>query len=246
MSIVIVEHSPNFGAGILAGVLRGLGSRTRTVCVDRGQPLPTDLDGITGIVSCGGEQSAYGNEPWLAQEMGLLRDAHGAGIPIVGLCLGAQLLAQALGGEVRKSATPELGWFDVKLSPVGREDPVFAGMPWSSKQFCWHNDEIVTPPPGAHVLGSSERCKVQAFSIGLVSYAFQFHFEWDRSLILKEVDLFGDEIRKAGASPDAIRAETSTHGSVSERLAERISERLALCVMPADRVNRGVTRDLHH
>ena len=246
MAIVIVEHSPNFGAGILARVLRGLGTRIRIIHVDRGEPLPPDLDGVTGIVSCGGPQSAYGSEPWLAQEMSLLRDAHGAGIPVVGLCLGAQLLAQALGGVVRKSATPELGWFDVKLSSIGREDPVLAGLPWTSSQFCWHFDEVVTPPPDARVLASSERCKVQAFSVGLFSYAFQFHFEWDRAIVLKELDLFPDEVRLAGVAIDALRSATSTHGPVSERLAERLSERVALCLMPVDRVNRGVTRDLHH
>lgn len=246
MSIVIVEHSPNFGAGILARVLRGFGARLRIIGVDRGEPLPTDLDGVTGIVSCGGPQSAYDREPWLAQEMALLRDAHGAGVPVVGLCLGAQLLAQALGGDVQKSPTPELGWFDVRLSPIGREDPVLAGVPWTSKQFCWHFDQVVTPPPEARILASSERCKVQAYSVGLTSYAFQFHFEWDRAIVFKELDLFPDEVRTAGGSPDAVRADTSTHGPVSERLAERLSERIALCLMPVDRVNRGVTRDLHH
>ncbi|MBX3355200.1 MAG: type 1 glutamine amidotransferase [Phycisphaeraceae bacterium] len=246
MSIVILEHSPNFGAGILARGLRTLGSRLRIIRVDRGEALPPDLDGITGLVSCGGPQSAYGNEPWLAAEMSLIRDAHGAGVPVVGLCLGAQLLAQALGGEVKKSATPELGWFNVSLSPVGREDPVLAGIPWTSTQFCWHFDEIVTAPPEARILASSERCRVQAFAVGLFSYGFQYHFEWDRAIILKEVDEYGDEVRSAGASPEAIRSGVDQHAAVAERLAERLTERIALCLMPVDRVNRGIVRDLHH
>jgi len=246
MAIVILEHSPNFGAGILARVLRGLGARARVLRPDRGDALPEDLDGVTGIVSCGGPQSAYDQQPWLAKELAFIRDAHGAGVPVVGLCLGAQLLAQALGGEVRKSQTPELGWFDVKLSTIGREDPILAGLPWSSRQFCWHFDEVVTLPPDARVLASSERCKVQAFAVGLFSYAFQFHFEWDRSIILKELDISGDEIRGAGNTPEALRASTEEHIAVSERLAERLSERIALCLMPVDRVNRGVVRDLHH
>lgn len=246
MAIVILEHSPHFGAGILARVLRSLGSRVRSIRVDRGDPLPSDLDGITGVVSCGGPQSAYGQEPWLEKEMSLLRDAHGAGVPVVGICLGAQLLAHALGGEAKRSATPEVGWFDVSLSPVGREDPVFAGFPWTSKQFLWHGDEAATLPPESRVLASSARCKVQAFAVGLFTYGFQFHFEWDRELILEEIALYGDEVKAAGASVESIRAETSAHGATSERLAERLSERIALCLMPIDRVNRGTVRDLHH
>lgn len=246
MAIVIVEHSPNFGAGILARVLRSLGSRVRILRADRGDALPSDLDGITGIVSCGGPQSAYGSEPWLATEISLLRDAHGAGIPIVGLCLGAQLLAHALGGEVKKSATPEVGWFDIRLSALGREDPVLAGIPWATPQFCWHFDEIASVPPDFRVLASSDRCKVHAFAVGLFSYGFQYHFEWDRAIIQKEIDLFADEVRGAGTSPEAIRSATDANAPVSERLAERLSERIALCLMPVDRVNRGLVRDLHH
>jgi len=246
MAIVIVEHSPNFGAGILARTLRDFGHRLKIIRADRGEALPADLDGITGVVSCGGGQSAYGPEPWLVQEMSLLRDAHGAGIPVIGLCLGAQLLAQALGGEVRKSSTPEVGWHEVRLSPVGREDPIFTGIAWNSMQFCWHFDEVATPPPGAKVLASSDRCKAQAFSVGLTSYAFQYHFEWDRELVLREVDEFQAEVRAGGADPASVRSDTERHIGTGERLAQRLSESTALFLMPVDRVNRGVARDLHH
>jgi len=246
MSILVVEHSPNFGAGILARTLRDFGNRLRIVRADRGDALPADLDGITGIVSCGGPQAAYGTEPWLATEMALIRDAHGAGIPVVGLCLGAQLLAAALGGEVRKSPTPEVGWFDVKLSPVGREEALLAGVAWTSHQFCWHFDEVATLPESARVLASSERCKVQAFGVGLYSYGFQYHFEWDREFIAKEIELCDDELRAAGADANGIRAELERHGPTAERLSRRLSESIALLLMPVDRVNRGVARDLHH
>ncbi len=246
MSIVIVEHSPNFGAGILARTLRDFGHRLRVIRADRGDALPSDLDGVTGVVSCGGPQSAYGQEPWLAVETSFLRDAHGAGIPVVGLCLGAQLLAQALGGEVRKSSTPEVGWFDLRLSPVGREDPLLAGIAWTSTQFCWHFDEVAAPPPGARILASSERCKVQAYGVGLTSYGFQYHFEWDRAIVLKEIELCDAELRSAGTDAGTIRAGLERHMATSERLARRLSESIALLLMPVDRVNRGVARDLHH
>lgn len=246
MTIVIVEHSPNFGAGILARTLRDFGHRIRTIRADDGMALPSDLDGVSGVVSCGGGQSAYGPEPWLAQEISFLRDAHGAGVPVVGLCLGAQLLAQALGGEVKKSPTPEVGWHEVRLSPVGREDPLYTAIAWNSMQFCWHFDQVATPPPGARTLASSQRCGVQAFGVGLTSYGFQYHFEWDRETILREVDQFQSEVRSAGADPAAIRAETDRHADTAERLARRLSESVALLLMPVDRVNRGVARDLHH
>lgn len=246
MAIVIVEHSPHFGAGILARTLRDFGHRIRVIRADRGEALPADLDGVTGVVSCGGPQSAYDKEPWLALEMSLLRDAHGAGLPVVGLCLGCQLLAQALGGDVKRSKTPEVGWFDIKLSPVGREDPLLTGIAWDSQQFCWHHDEVATLPPGARVLASSDRCKVHGFGVGLTSYGFQYHFEWNREIILKEVGLFESEVRSEGFDPALVRAATEKHADTSERLARRLSESIALFLMPVDRVNRGVARDLHH
>lgn len=246
MSILVVEHSPNFGAGILGRTLRDFGHRLHIVRADRGDPLPPDLDGLSGIVSCGGPQSAYGSEPWLAREIALLRDAHGAGVPVVGLCLGAQLLAAALGGEVRKSATPEVGWFEVGLTAIGREDPLYAGIAWKSMQFCWHFDEVASLPEGARVLASSERCGVQSFAVGLFSYGFQYHFEWDRAIIELELRECAEELRAAGANENAIRLGLESHGPAAERLARRLAESIALLLMPVDRVNRGVPRDLHH
>ena len=100
MAILVIQHSKNSPIGHLGEALRRHGQKTRTVRIDEGDRLPADLNDLHGIVSLGGPQSANDGDAWVAQEQALLRDAHAAGIPVLGLCLGAQMLAKALGGTV--------------------------------------------------------------------------------------------------------------------------------------------------
>lgn len=246
MAIVVFEHSEHFGAGIVARVMRRFGHVLRVVRPFAGEAIPPDLDDVHGVISCGGPQAAYGTEPWLSAEMNFLRAAHEERVPVLGLCLGAQLLAKALGGEVQRSPEPEIGWHEVALSPVGREEPLLAGVPWRSMQLHWHHDQITRLPAGARVLASSARTKVQAFGAGVFSVGFQYHFEWDRELIGREMAISSAELSQAGVDPQSLREATSRHIEASERLAERVAERIAICLMGVDRQNRGSLRQLQH
>src|SRR5699024_4287891 len=96
------------------------------------------------------------------EEIAFIKQAHEANLPVIGICLGAQLLATALGGEVGPMDSPEAGWTKVKSSFFGTIDSILAGIPWDVWQFQMHGQEIKTPPEGASVLESSDACKVQS------------------------------------------------------------------------------------
>ena len=104
MAILVIQHSKISDPGHLGTALRQHGQKVRTVRIDLGQPLPADLDDVHGVVSLGGPQSANGNDAWNAPELELMREAHARQVPVLGICLGAQMLAKALGGDLRRAA----------------------------------------------------------------------------------------------------------------------------------------------
>ena len=247
MAIVILEHSADCPADILVDSLRAFGQRMRVVKLHAGGQVPVDLEDVHGVVSLGGPQTVHEmNAPWMQAEMGLLRDAHGAGVPVLGLCLGAQLLAAALGGETGRMATPEIGWKDISLTPQGREDALFAGQPWKGPQFCWHSDHVSKLPEGATVLASSAACKVQAYVVGLRSYGIQYHPEWNAATVRRQLEGGSAEVQSAGGAQETLLAETQRLGPSSERLARRFFDAVSTALMPADRLNKGIAKDLHH
>lgn len=247
MAILVLEHSDRTGAMRLGRTLRNYGHRIRTVALHRGGAIPVDLDDVDGIISCGGPQSAYDDSlPWLAPQMDLLRAAHAAEMPIVGLCLGCQIMARALGGEVTRMDRPEIGWHEVKLSPIGREDPMFAGIAWTSMQAHWHNDHVSKLPPGARLLASSQRCKVQAWGLGLRTYAFQYHPEIEPGTMDAFISDEPDALTRAGLNAADLRRETAERYPAFQRLSDRLFESIALFLMPVDRRFKGLVKDLHH
>lgn len=114
--------------------------------------------------------------PWLAAEKTLVRDAVLAGKRVLGICLGAQLMARALGAAVVKTSTPEIGWFPVKLTPGGRRSAIFQGFSPAFTAFHWHGDRFEIPGDALHA-ASSEVCSNQAFIYGKRAVALQFHLE---------------------------------------------------------------------
>src|SRR5690606_13233304 len=99
-----------------------------------------------------------------------LRQAHEANVPMVGICLGLQLIATALGGKVEAMPAAEVGWHTVKLAFPGTIDPIYAGIPWQHMQFHLHGQEVTALPPGATPLAASKVCKNQAVKVGLKTY----------------------------------------------------------------------------
>jgi GMP synthase (glutamine-hydrolysing) len=244
MPILVIEHDSNDHPGVLGRVLARHGLRLRTIRLHAGDRLPSDLDDVDGIVSLGGPQSATDDAlPWLSAEFGLLRAAHAGGVPILGVCLGAQILARALGGTVGRMAAPSGGLGRVDLTPAGREDPLFRGLPWYGTWPGSHQDEVSQLPPDGRVLARSEACGVEAFVSGMFSYGVQFHPEWSSSAFVARCEsggLLGDGDRAALAATIRDQAEGV------DRQAERFAENVASFLLPIERVNAGVAKDIHH
>jgi GMP synthase-like glutamine amidotransferase len=247
MAIVVLQHGEATGAGRLGRTLRDYGHRLRTVALHRGEPVPVDIDDVDGVIATGGTASALGGEPWLEPEMAFLRAADARALPIVGICLGCQVLARALGGEVAVNpAGTEAGWHDVSLTPPGTDDPVFAGFAWTSRQVHFHRECVSKPPPGARVLAKSQRTAVQAWARGLRTYAFQFHPVVDPAMIERMAAEDPKALAEAGTTLEALREATRRHYPACERLTQRLFESIALYLVPADRRMRGLVKDLHH
>ncbi len=133
---------------------------------------------------------------WIAEEVGLLRGLLEREVPLMGLCLGGQLLAQAAGAEPRRASRPEIGWHQVEVTPEGADDPLLGPLAPAFEVFQWHSYEFPLPP-GAVPLAGSEVC-LQAARIGECAYALQFHPEVSRTDALHWVDDYE-------ADPDAVR-----------------------------------------
>ena len=181
--VLVVQHEPSAPPGLLAGAARRVGVELQVVEAPC-QPVPVQLDGADGLVVLGGvmdadETDAY---PHLARTMDLLRDAAARSAPTLGICLGAQLAAAALGGRAYPGpAGEELGWTRLELTEAGRADPVLGALQEPAELFQWHHDTF-DQPPGATRLASGAVYPSQAFRLGSV-VAVQFHPEVDGSLL---------------------------------------------------------------
>jgi GMP synthase-like glutamine amidotransferase len=184
-TVLVVEHEADVDAALIGDRLALAGLRVRTVGPGH-EPLPGSLDGIGGLVVLGGSMDPDDDvgAPWLPAVRGLLRDAVAAGVPTLAVCLGAQLLAMAVGGGVRRIPDgPEVGL--VAIRPTGAErhrGALLDGLAEDARALAWHWWEVSDLPQhyGAaplDVLAHSDRCVVQAFSVGDVVWGVQFHLE---------------------------------------------------------------------
>lgn len=149
--------------------------------IDLGQPL--QLSGTTGVIVMGGPQSANDPNPGLIAEMKLIEKALKAQIPVLGICLGAQLMAKTLGAPVYKNRVKEIGWAPVYFTDAAKDDALFGSLE-SPTTFCHWHGETFDMPAGAEWLAYSDNCRNQAFRCGKNAYGIQFHPEITPEMIL--------------------------------------------------------------
>jgi GMP synthase (glutamine-hydrolysing) len=236
MAIIVFQHGAEVGPGRLGMTLRDHGFKLdiRRLDLQGARGVPVDFDNVEGVVSMGGEQNVSESHPWMQPELDYLKAAHDRQLPVIGVCLGAQMIAHALGGKVAPMDGPEWGLTQVSLNPVGQTDTIMAGIAWDSMQFQAHGQEVKEMPPGAVLLGSSQACKVQAYRAGLRTMAFQYHFECDRAMI----DTFAkgsESMRRAGLGESDLAAQCDRHYEQFSRLADRLCVNIATYAFPWER-----------
>lgn len=209
--VVVLQHLPHEHAGVLRQLLAGSGLGSRTVQLWRGEPVP-EPDGIGALVVLGGDMNTDQADeyPQLSHEVALLERCVAGGVPVLGICLGAQLLAMATGGHVMHGA-PEIGYVPVHLTPAGRQDHVLAELPDATPTFNAHADTIALGPD-AVLLAHSAATPVHAFRVGPAAWGVQFHPEFDAALVAGYIAAPGVDayLRGGGCDPQALLAEART------------------------------------
>jgi GMP synthase (glutamine-hydrolysing) len=182
--ILVFQHVPYEPLGTLDPLLKEAGFRIRYVNFGRDPHVRPALDRYAALIVLGGPMNAdqIDHYPNLLSEVQIIREALARDMSVLGICLGAQLLAKALGGRIVRNAVREVGWYDVEMTPEGQVDPVMSNFAARQEVFQWHEDGIELPAEAVH-LARSPASSVQAFRYGEHAYGFQFHLEVDSSLI---------------------------------------------------------------
>lgn len=198
MRVLAIVHQRDAGPGVFAEAIRDAGGELdEWTLAERPQP-PADPFGYDTVLVLGGAMNVDEGDRhgWIAEEEALLRELLAREMPLLGLCLGGQLLAAAAGAQPRRASRPEIGWHQVEVTPEGEGDPLFAPLAPAFEAFQWHSYEFPLPP-GAVPLARSEVC-LQACRLGERAWALQFHPEVSRKDALHWIDDYE-------ADPDAVR-----------------------------------------
>ena len=225
--LLVFQHVPHEILGTFDPLLKAAGFRIRYVNFGRQPQFKPTLEGYSGLVVLGGPMNVDQTQafPHLETEMTVIRTAVTRGIPVLGICLGAQLIAAALGARVTRNPVREIGWFDVSPTSEGKTDPLFRHFPESQKIFQWHGYTFGIPQGAVH-LAESEACRNQAFRYGENVYGLQFHLEVDGPLIERWLKTPGNmrEIKglSDGQLAEQIRQQSPDFAPASQALGDRV------------------------
>ncbi len=212
--ILVVENDSTAPLARLGDWLTAAGAELELCRAQDGTALPDDLAGYAGLVVMGGYQNALADDvsPWLPRLRRLLAEAVAAELPVLGVCLGAQLLAVATGGRVSLGTAPQYGAQLVAKRQAAATDPLFRELPITPDVVHWHTDEVSVLPPAAVQLAAAPDCEHQAFRVGRLAWGIQFHIETTPEIIrdwaastaaeLAEYDLAAIVERCIAAHPD--------------------------------------------
>lgn len=229
--IAVFQHVAYEPLGTLHAVLKDQGLRLRYFNFGREHHAVPDLKRYDGLVVLGGPMGVYEADryPHLLDEITCIKNALAMDKPVLGICLGSQLLAAALGAKVYRGEGKEIGWYEVDFNPACRTDRIFAPLGERETIFQWHGDTFDLPL-GTTLLASSRRYPHQAYRYGNKTYGLQFHLEVDRAMIERwlTVPVNAAELEPLGGAALAarIRSDNLRHLARMQRLARGVFQRL--------------------
>lgn len=182
MNVLVARNAPFEGPGLIASSLRESGLAYEYADLYASVVAPPDLNACAALIVMGGPMSANDGSPHIRGGLRLIEEACSAGLPVLGICLGAQLIARMLGARVYGNPVKEIGWAPVSWTEAGRRDRLFHGLTSPEVVFHWHS-ETFDLPRGAELLAFSGACRHQAFRAGDNLYGLQFHLEVEPEMI---------------------------------------------------------------
>ncbi|TDR48451.1 GMP synthase (glutamine-hydrolysing) [Tahibacter aquaticus] len=243
--LLVFQHVAAEPLGTLDRLIRQRGHRIKFVNFERHAEASPCVDRYRGLVVLGGPMNVEdrAHRAHLLTEMHAIEAALHQGKPVLGICLGAQLLAHVLGAPIRRQRDAEIGWYEVNTTAQGQADPVLAPLGTAAPLFQWHNYTFEIPRDAAH-LAHSDSCANQAFRYGSNAYGFQFHLEANQALIERwlATPAYREELCAAGLAQDAdaIHARTLAEVAAMEQRAEQVfGEFLDLVGRPLRRISLG-------
>lgn len=225
--VAIFRHARSEGPGHCATYLERRSIPWQLIAVDAGEPMPRDARRFSGLAFMGGPMSVNDRLPWIAPALELIRDAVRKDVPVLGHCLGGQLMSRALGGSVGRAPVKEIGWGAVQVSDNAVARQWFAELE-SFESFHWHNESF-TIPPGATRILENAHCANQAFAIGR-HIGMQCHVEMTEELVRAWVrggakDIAGSSDSPGVQPPEEIQRDLERRIEALHRVAERVYER---------------------
>ena len=216
---LVIQHEPLEGPGTIAEEIRASGHTLRILRLDQKERVPADPTPFAGLVVMGGTMGVYDQDkfPHLKEEIALLGKAVQADKPVLGICLGAQLLAAAVGAEV-KAGEKEIGWFPVHKMPDACKDPVLRRLPENFQALMWHGDHFPLPR-GAIYLLATQKCACAGFRLGKKAYGLVPHLEMTAAMIDEMVSSSRKELAAAQVEPAQILEDSSEYAEPAEELA---------------------------
>jgi GMP synthase-like glutamine amidotransferase len=237
--VAIFRASQTEGPGYFASTLDKRGIPWQVVKLDAGDAVPRDARKYSGVVFMGGPMSVNDALPWIAPALELARDAVRKDVPLLGHCLGGQLISKALGGVVQRNPVKEIGWGEVRVAEneVARHWMGDAGEGEAQRfeSFHWHGETFSIPPGGTRVMESAH-CANQAFALGK-HFGMQCHVEMTRELIESWLESGAGEIAESAASPGV-----QTPAEIRRDLESRLAQLNAIADRIYDRWIEGLDR----
>ena len=222
--IAIFQHTHSEGPGYISEFFDSRKLAWLLISIDAGDPVPADASQFSGLVLMGGPMSANDPLPWIKPVLALIRDAIGHDIPVLGHCLGGQLMTRALGGTVTKNAVKEIGWGEVNVDDSLEAHAWFGNLK-SATAFHWHGETFSLPSGSTHLL-SSKHCTNQAYSLGK-HLALQCHVEMTKTMISEWCKIGVEEIA-ANAHSAGVQSTTIIQSLIPQHLTQlqKLAEQL--------------------